>query len=346
VVLFEEKYVKKSTVIDVAGRKIGVTAVLGDDELEKLSGFVDSDLKLLPVDQTLPVAIEQLKSNTCDYYILIANTSLEESRTLARRYPMFDLVISANGIGEPTNVPELLDFGNHVTSLIQVGSKGMHVGVLGFYANDERLMIRYQRVPLDARFDDSDEMKVVFLEYQRELGNRTWDELKISPKEHPTGRQYVGSEACLDCHEYAYTIWEEGHGGDGGPHFRATLDLTEPGERVWVTREKDPECLSCHVTGWNPQGYFPYQTGYLKLDDEVLHGNGCENCHGPGKDHVDAENAKPAPPKDELERLRKEMVVTLETARKELCVNCHDLDNSPDFSFDEYWPEIEHNSPE
>ena len=24
------------------------------------------------------------------------------------------------------------------------------------------------------------------------------------------------------------------------------------------------------------------------------------------------------------------------------CLECHDLDNSPKFDFDEYWPEVEH----
>ena len=37
------------------------------------------------------------------------------------------------------------------------------------------------------------------------------------------------------------------------------------------------------------------------------------------------------------------MVVTKAEAEKRFCVNtCHDLDNSPDFDFKEYWPQIEH----
>ena len=24
------------------------------------------------------------------------------------------------------------------------------------------------------------------------------------------------------------------------------------------------------------------------------------------------------------------------------CLECHDLDNSPQFDFDEYWPQVEH----
>jgi hypothetical protein len=39
------------------------------------------------------------------------------------------------------------------------------------------------------------------------------------------------------------------------------------------------------------------------------------------------------------------MVVTIEESRsntQKMCYNCHDLDNSPEFNFDKYWPEVEH----
>lgn len=348
--IYDDLYFAPIKVLEVGPRKIGLTAVLGDEELNSLAGVVDSDLKLTPVDQALPNAIALLQQEQCDFNILIANASLEESRKLAAQYPAFDLVISANGVGEPTIAPEKMESQGHVTSLIQVGSKGMHVGVLGFYSDGETLSSRYQRVPLDARFGDSDELKVVFKDYQNELARKTWADLRIAPKPHPSHRTFVGSESCMDCHEYAYKIWEEGHADDAdgvGPHSRATLDLTDPGERTWVTREKDPECLSCHVTGWNPQGFYPYETGYTKIEDEALHGNGCENCHGPGSKHVEVEDASPKPSQQVLDQHRQEMVVTLETARNELCMNCHDLDNSPDFhrdgAFEEYWAKIEHN---
>ena len=29
-------------------------------------------------------------------------------------------------------------------------------------------------------------------------------------------------------------------------------------------------------------------------------------------------------------------------ADRQHCMNCHDIDNSPDFDFETYWPKIEH----
>ena len=33
---------------------------------------------------------------------------------------------------------------------------------------------------------------------------------------------------------------------------------------------------------------------------------------------------------------------SLEQAKNGGCYECHDIDNSPEFDFDTYWPQIEH----
>ena len=48
-----------------------------------------------------------------------------------------------------------------------------------------------------------------------------------------------------------------------------------------------------------------------------------------------------------LKKLRDEMVVTVEEAKKRMCFECHDLDNSPDYAeaedgWEKYWPTIKH----
>ena len=70
---------------------------------------------------------------------------------------------------------------------------------------------------------------------------------------------------------------------------------------------------------------------------------GCEDCHGPGEKHADAELGG----NEELQKkLRKAMVVTKAESKKQQCYTCHDLDNSPDFDFDKYWPFVEHHEKE
>ena len=74
---------------------------------------------------------------------------------------------------------------------------------------------------------------------------------------------------------------------------------------------------------------------------------GCENCHGPAAAHTAVERGDVRASAAEQERLRAELVLSIDTpaGREKVinnCLECHDLDNSPKFDFDEYWPAVEH----
>ena len=85
-------------------------------------------------------------------------------------------------------------------------------------------------------------------------------------------------------------------------------------------------------------------------------GNGCENCHGPAARHVAAENGDIEVDDAELEELR--AALRLQDRRRtkatrtgqefdkgkvvQMCMQCHDLDNSPEFDFQLYWPHVKH----
>ena len=186
-------------------------------------------------------------------------------------------------------------------------------------------------------------MRQLMKEYQDQLKDIGLEGLGLLPGiPHPSGQKFVGSEKCGECHTTAFDIWKS------TPHFLATDHLVKPPkERGDIPRHFDPECLSCHSTGWNPQEYYPYLSGYLSLEaSKHLTGNGCENCHGPGSDHVAAESPDSTFGTAERDALRLSMQLPLSQAKKK-CMTCHDLDNSPDFhedlAFEEiYWPEVEH----
>lgn len=322
-------------VIKAGDKRIGVTAVLGDRHHDHLG----SDVMILT---KAAVALEEvwpkLSDESCDVHILLAHASIEDSKELARRVPNFDVVITAGGAGEPTYQPEPIEDTDAV--LVQVGTKGMYVGVIGVYS-DADPPLRYQRIVLEAKWKDSPDMLRLLANYQLQLETLGLKDLDIRPANHPSGRTFVGTETCGECHTNAYAKWLE------TPHSHATETLVHPPKRYEVPRHHDPECLSCHVTGWNPQGFFPYTTGYMDLDESAhLHGNGCENCHGPGSEHVAAEQGDVDVDDEQLNRLRESMRLLYADAR-ETCLECHDLDNSPDFhdegAFEKkYWPKIIH----
>jgi hypothetical protein len=286
-----------------------------------------------------------LIAERCDHLVLLAHTDRAEAEVLARRFHEFDWVTATGGPDEPPNFPQPIqsDAGEEISHLIEAGHKGMYVVAVGLYKNGPQ-KFRYQRVPLDHRFDDSPEMQAIFTDYQRELETLGLELLGVEPIDHPSGGKFAGTETCAECHSSAFTIH------DGTPHAHATESL----QNLDPPRQYDPECLSCHVTGWNPQKYFPHTSGFLGLNQTpALTTNGCENCHGPGQRHVDIESGNVEVSDDErdqiLAALRLKIVENEGNMEGQvfgnvvkMCMECHDLDNSPDFDFQLYWPEVEH----
>jgi hypothetical protein len=321
-------------VIQVGSRKIGVTAVLGESMKKKVHS--NDGVTVGSATDGLAAVWPKLKAAEADLYVLLAHASLEETKALAAQFPGFQIVVTAGGYGEPAAEPELLNDGR--TMMVEVGTKGMFVSTVGYFGPGKPL--RYQRVTLDARFKDAQPMLDIMRDYQKELEAAGLSGLALKPVPHPSGRTFVGSKACIDCHEDEYDIWKK------TPHAHALQTLITPPERYNTSRHFDPECIACHVVGWEPQKYFPFKSGYLGVEETPkLHNVGCENCHGPGSTHVDAEYGDIDATDEQIELYRKQVTIKLDDA-EDMCKQCHDLDNSPDFhepgAFEKYWEKVEH----
>jgi excinuclease UvrABC ATPase subunit len=99
--------------------------------------------------------------------------------------------------------------------------------------------------------------------------------------------------------------------------------------------------------GWNPEEKYPYISGFSNEKGAITQNMvnvGCENCHGPGENHVIAEKVTTESTSNtaEKERYRAAMRMTTDEKGQRFCYSCHDLDNSPNFDFDTYWDKIKH----
>jgi hypothetical protein len=339
---FESGYTRRYQVVDAGGMKIGVTSVLGKRELAGLENA--ADLQFVDPDKALREILPKLRAENCDQWVLLAHAEPKEAEELARRYPEFRWVLIAHGAEEPPKIPRKIEGTN--SYLIEVGHKGMYVAVVGLYKSGAT-PFRYQRVPLDSRFADAPEIYEMHVEYQHRLETLGLEGLGLKPVLHESGRKFAGSKVCADCHLSATEVYEN------TPHFHATETIVS---HVDPPRHFDPECISCHATGWQPQKYFPYESGFLGLTETPdLTGNGCENCHGPAANHVAAETGELEASEEQLEELRAQLrlkIVDNEGNMSgqvfdkgkvvQMCMQCHDLDNSPDFDFQKYWPNVKH----
>lgn len=321
--------VPRVRIVERGGMKLGIAAVLGDGFRGQLN---NAELQVQPAAAALEQILPELAA--CDLKILLANAPTKECEDLARQFPQFNVVVTGEGPDEPLS--ELKRLEGTQTMLVEVGHKGMYAIVLGFYDDPQR-PVRYQRVALDSRFAGAPEMKNLMTTYQAQLQALGWSGLGLRPATHPRSRggdaaagEFVGAASCRECHAEAWDVWSK------SKHATSTETLV----KLQPPRQFDPECVSCHVTGWNPQEFFPYKTGFESLEKTPqLAGNSCENCHGPAAAHVAAERGDNPLRRDEWRKL---LHLDKADADEQSCRKCHDLDNSPAFKFEKYWKEIAH----
>jgi hypothetical protein len=275
--------------------------------------------------------------------VLLSHGSEAEAKELAAKFPQFRIILTAGGPEEPEVKPIVVG----KTWILEVGHKGKRVGVLGYYPDDAKTPFRFDMVELDdTRFKNDPHMRDLMRNYQQQLQDEalaTSDELLLK---HPSGNSFVGVQKCAECHKKAYDTWIHTKHADG----LKSLKVGHPGDKDWIVRIHDPECLSCHVTGWEPQQMLRFESGYItEKQSPHLVGQQCENCHGPGSKHVALEEALAAKAgdvvMDDVLKSRVSVRRTLEQARTELCIQCHDPDNSPRFkpdAFKDYWEDIKH----
>ncbi|MGH7742230.1 MAG: multiheme c-type cytochrome, partial [Candidatus Eiseniibacteriota bacterium] len=117
---------------------------------------------------------------------------------------------------------------------------------------------------------------------------------------------YVGMEICARCHSAEVEQWKT------TPHARAWQTLVEK------RKDATPDCIPCHVVGYNKAGGFISSAATPRLVNVQ-----CEACHGMGTGH-EAFAMKPA------------------HITEQVCVVCHTSSNSPTFNFATYEPHIMH----
>ena len=335
------------TIVEVQGCKVGITSVMSDKIRREVipdrtpEEAAVADLQWGDPTEALTDVLSRFEEEKVDFRVLLSQSTDEEIREQAAAFPQFDIIVAADG-KDGDREPEMIG----AVRLLRVGEKGKTAGVVGLYPKGEKDSIRYELVTVSAaHFSESEKMAELMKVYQGRLKDSSIVTAE-NPVAHPSGATFVGASKCGECHTTAFDIWKE------TTHARAfeSLDPVHQHhgyERLHgIARDFDPECLSCHVTGWDPEEYVRFQNGFLneeiaaddseKLLQALMGGSQCENCHGPGSRHVELIEA------GNTEAAAKEVRVTLEHAKNETCGKCHDADNSPDFNFEKYWEKVKH----
>jgi hypothetical protein len=186
------------------------------------------------------------------------------------------------------------------TRAFSVGSKGRFVALLS--PDESRYLSDFR---LEESIEFHPDVNPILEAYRDAL--KTENLLAAVPRK-PMDLEYVGDKSCRECHEPTCNFL------DTSSHKRAWATLVETNDHF------DPECVSCHVTGYGET------SGFLSFEKtpELVNVT-CESCHGPGELHVNTQAPMP-----------------VKHPKQSLCIVCHDADNSPQFRYEKYWPQIAH----
>ncbi len=332
----------------------------------------DGKFDFEPTATALPAALKKAAAAKPDLKVLLYQGTEMEAVQVAKDFPEVGLIVRASDDGEglaPLKSTQVPDEANPRTHVVNVGLKGQNVGVVGVFKTDKGVSLRYQLVPLGEEYltpekVESKDHKVLDLLEKYTAEVQKDDLLKAAvktKKDHPAqakvpGLTYIGSEGCVKCHAAEVKKWGETKHSHG---FEALEKLAKrPG-----LRQYDPDCVSCHTTGFNYTGGFESAEKKPKL----LH-NQCENCHGPGSGHADKPNDKDLlallatwklDKDDKLDKALLDKMAALPEAERgkvqvpanqrrlinqlnTMCMQCHDLDNDPKFDIWTYLPKIYH----
>ncbi|MGR3219481.1 MAG: multiheme c-type cytochrome, partial [Candidatus Anammoxibacter sp.] len=299
-----EPYLLKTFKIRGSEIKIAFLGILSPDLLETDLNNIEI---LDPVESLKPLVKKLSKES--DLLILLSHAEKDTTLEISATFPEFDLIITGHEIDDPYFS---IGKGND-TLIVSAGEKGKYVGIVRYSkkGNSWKNVVFGKNdfakiIPMGQEFNIPSEADRFIDEYKNIVKQEDLlgKHQKIANKQ---SEQYTGNLICGSCHTKIFVDWKKTR------HSMAYETLQKDGDQF------DPECVKCHVVG------FDYSTGFKSIDKTLnLKGVGCESCHGVGSIHV------------------ADTTIPYKNDYKKECAKCHDPENSPHFEYASYWKKIKH----
>jgi hypothetical protein len=228
--------------------------------------------------------------------VLLLDGTKADAEYLAKAHPELALIAYRSASDPPSAATYVGQ-----TAIVSPGEWGKYAVSLSLVGGR---FDSYQSTALDPNFADDPTALRFFQNYLTEVDREGLMAKAPRFKSFP----FAGSEACAKCHAGAFSSWHH------SAHSRALQSLVKVGE------SRDPECVKCHVTG------FEVTSGFRSVQATPGLANvSCESCHGSGVLHGKSPKKVRLPKVDQKQ-----------------CIKCHTVDQSPNFIFRDYWAKILH----
>jgi Cytochrome c554 and c-prime len=327
------------------GVKVGVIASIGPGVEARIQNpkEVPPRFRFSGGNQAIPAAIKKINAAGANFRVLLYQGSVAEAKLCAAAMPELNVILCLAAPDETPERPEVVGD----TFILRVGDKGKCVGVVGVTSpgSGRPFRMNYRLVQMGEEYatppsKEKDHPILALLEEYTgrlrdddylaqygKVGHETQAAIRDNSDLAGMKSGYVGSEACKNCHEHAYTVWK------GSRHANAYKALEQA--RMPSLRDFDAECVVCHTVGFRFKGGFTSAAA-----TPGLKGVGCESCHGPCEAHI-------------AERENKDVRALInrwktlgdkehrESGIERTCRECHDDENDVKWDFAK-WAKVEH----
>ena len=291
------------------GVKVGIISVISEALIDP---FMQDKIGVrgTPVKDALQNNLAKLRKGS-DIVVLLYHGNLMSAKALAQASPDIDIILVGHTAG--VNQEKSEQIGKAI--VMPTRSSGKYVGKLVVDIGADRKITgsTSEYVGLDTSYQDDPEMAKLVAQNDKDLEDY-YSRMRMQYARYSTGtsqprlpKPFVTSDKCFECHAKEVQSWE------ASPHAKALDSLKKD------HRDRDPECLSCHTTGYKLKGGFTS----TEMTPELA-GVQCEACHGPGVTH----SRRPA----------KGYGFIMQST----CTQCHDRAHDPKFDYDVYKIRVMH----
>ena len=284
------------------GLKVATLSVV-DPDLFYLNNH--SGLKIPDPDQFVSREVSRIQESNPDLIVLLTHMDRKKALKFLDKKGV-DIVINGH-INSETDTVDMKPFYKDDKIFVQSSPRGQKMGEIKISLDEkQKISFEHRMVRLDSSIKNDPEMVKLYEIYNEKIEAIFFESL-AAKRNKDKASVFAGEAACKTCHSGAHEKWSASR------HGRAYETLRK------INKAFDPECLVCHVVGYNTPGGF-----ISELDTPGLKNVQCEVCHGPGKEHISS--PKPG--------------FGMEAGNA--CKKCHVKNHSPRFNFTKYWPKIKH----
>jgi hypothetical protein len=290
-------------IVERNGIKYGIAGVLGTNQRILTMSAEDDAFQVDEPVATMRELIPRMREEV-DTIILLSHLGEQMTEALIKEVTGIDMCIVGHTSRSIKSERIIND-----TAVFSAAFEGRTIGRANLFVDDGDGRVMAIDVGITTLGEDAtedEEMLARIEKYKVDLQDFKSAKRAAFPRTRGSDKEtFLGERACMSCHEDAYKVYLD------SPHRAAFATIRNKGQSF------EPECLSCHTTGYQHKQGYSDQPPFNKLINVQ-----CEACHGYGTQH--ARDGKWV------------------AQAKDSCTMCHDQKNSPEFDYATYWEKIKH----